>query len=216
MDQNATQAGYDRVAAEYARRIYGELAHKPLDRQLLERFADQVRGKGPVCDLGCGPGQIARFLRDQGVVEAFGLDLSPGMIEQAQQLNPDLQFRVGNMRSLPAEENSWAGIAAFYSIIHIAREEVTGVLREWRRVLQPGGVVLLAFHVGDEVIHLDEWMDETVSIDFVFFRRDEMESYLTQAGFEIEESIQRSPYKEVEHPSQRSYIFARNPQEVGR
>src|SRR5437867_6393483 len=55
----AIQASYDRVATEYAGRFFDELAHKPLDRALLNCFAEQVQGRGPVADLGCGPGQIA-------------------------------------------------------------------------------------------------------------------------------------------------------------
>jgi len=215
MDQSAREAqtGYDRVAAEYARRIFDELAHKPLDRQLLDRFADQVRDRGPVCDLGCGPGQIARYLYEQGITQVFGLDLSPSMVEQACLLNPQIPFCQGNMRTLQAEDGAWAGIAAFYSIIHIPPSDVTEVLREFCRVLQPHGVLLLTFHLGLEPVHLDEWWGEQVSIDFYFFQRDEMENYLSAAGFEIEDSIQRSPYKDVEHPSQRAYIFARKPRE---
>jgi SAM-dependent methyltransferase len=207
------QDGYSSVAGEYADEYFGELARKPLDRVLLARFADAVRGRGPVCDLGCGPGQIARFLRGCGVTEAFGIDLAPGMVEQARQLSPEIEFRQGNMRALEAGDGSWAGLAAFYSIIHIPREEVTGVLRELRRALQPGGLLLLTFHIGQDAVHIDEWWGRPVALDFFFFQRDEMENYLTAAGFEIEDSIQRSPYKGVEYPSQRAYIFARKPQE---
>jgi hypothetical protein len=46
---------YDRLADEYARRIFNELQHKPLDRQLLNRFAAEMAGRGEVCDMGCGP-----------------------------------------------------------------------------------------------------------------------------------------------------------------
>jgi hypothetical protein len=49
---------YDAVAGEYARRIAGELEGKPLDRALLDAFAEQVRPHGPVADLGCGPGHV--------------------------------------------------------------------------------------------------------------------------------------------------------------
>jgi hypothetical protein len=90
---------------------------------------------------------------------------------------------------------------------------VTGVLRELRRALKPGGLLLLTFHIGQDAVHIDEWWGRPVALDFFFFQRDEMENYLTAAGFEIEDSIQRSPYKGVEYPSQRAYIFARKPQE---
>jgi len=206
-----TQTSYDKVAAEYSRRYFDELDHKPLDRELLDRFARNVIGRGPVCDLGCGPGEIARYLRDQGVMEVFGLDLSPGMVEQARQLSPDIEFKQGNMLSLDAAEGTWAGIAAFYSIIHIPRADVVRALRELKRVLQPGGWLLFTFHIGQDIIHLDEWWEQAVSVDSYFFEPDEMKGYLQDAGFELEEVIERLPYPEVEYQSRRAYIFARKP-----
>lgn len=53
------QATYDSLAEEYARHIYDELSHKPLDRELLDRFAAHTKKSGTVCDLGCGPGHVA-------------------------------------------------------------------------------------------------------------------------------------------------------------
>jgi ubiquinone/menaquinone biosynthesis C-methylase UbiE len=178
---------------------------------LLARFAETMQGKGIVCDIGCGPGQTTRFLRDHGLVDIFGLDLSSGMVETAQTLNPDISFRQGNMLALPADDESWAGVVAFYSIIHIPRNNVVQALREIKRVLQPGGLFFFTFHRGQEIIHLDEWWGHEVSIDFIFFEVDEMRGYLLEAGFEIDEIIERDPYPEVEHPSRRAYIFARKP-----
>ena len=93
------QTSYDRVAEEYVKRIFDELEHKPLDRQLLDRLAERVRGLGPVCDLGCGPGHVARYLRDREV-DVFGIDLSPGMVRQARRLSPEIEFTQGNMLAL--------------------------------------------------------------------------------------------------------------------
>ena len=70
---------------------------------------------------------------------------------------------------------------------------------------------MLAFHIGQGVVHLDEWWGQRVALDFVFFTRQEMEGGLRSAGFEIEEVIEREPYPDVEHPSRRAYIFARKP-----
>ena len=84
---NSIRESYDRLAEEYTRRISDELQHKPLDRELLDRFTQQTKGRGEVCDMGCGPGHVARYLRDAGA-SVFGLDLSPGMVEQARKLNP--------------------------------------------------------------------------------------------------------------------------------
>src|SRR3974377_40377 len=106
---SAVQASYDSVADEYARRIFDELQYKPLDRQLLDRLAASVPPGGVICDLGCGPGQIARYLHERGA-QVTGVDLSPQMIERARQLNPGLEFKQGNMLALEVEEGAWAGI----------------------------------------------------------------------------------------------------------
>jgi ubiquinone/menaquinone biosynthesis C-methylase UbiE len=204
------QTSYDRVADEYARRIYGELAHKPLDRALLDRFAEQVRDLGPACDIGCGPGHVARYVHDRGV-ETWGIDISPGMVEIALQLNPGMTFRQGNMLALDIPDATFGGVTAFYSIIHVPRAEVTAALRELRRVLRPGGVLLVAFHVGQQVVHLGEWWGEAVALDFTFFDAGEIAGYLKAAGFAVNEVIERPPYPDVEHQSQRAYIFAHRP-----
>jgi SAM-dependent methyltransferase len=204
------QKSYDVVADEYVRRIFNELQHKPLDRELLDRFAAKVRGVGPACDLGCGPGHVARYLHEQGV-DVCGIDLSPAMVERARRLTPAVDFRQGDMMALEATDESWAGIAAFYSIIHIPRADLPRALAEFLRVLRPGGKLLLAFHIGDDAVHLDEWWGHKVCVDFFFFRSDEMTQHLRNAGFEIEETIEREPYPEIEHQSRRSYIFARRP-----
>ena len=204
------QTTYDRIAAEYVRRIFDELQHKPLDRQLLDRLAAAIEQGGVICDMGCGPGHVARYLHERGA-HVVGVDLSAGMIEQARRLNPGIEFRQGNMLALDVDAEAWAGIAAFYSIIHIPREEVVAALRELKRTLRPGGYLLLAFHIGAEVVHLEEWWGQVVAADFVFFKPYEMQGYLHTAGFEIQEVIERAPYPEVEHQSQRAYVFARKP-----
>lgn len=204
------QATYDLVADEYVRQIYGELRHKPLDRELLDRFAAKVRERGLVCDMGTGPGQVARYLFDRGV-KVCGLDLSPGMVERARALNPGIDFQQGNMFSLKADDEALAGIAAFYAIVNIPPGDVRDALREFHRILVPGGILLLAFHLGDEVLHRDELLGSKVSIDFHFFPANKIVADLEAAGFEIEEIIERDPYPDIEHPSRRAYIFARKP-----
>jgi SAM-dependent methyltransferase len=204
-----TQTSYDRIADEYARQIYGELAGKPLDRKALDRFAARLRGRGVVCDMGCGPGQIGRYLADRGL-PVVGVDLSPGMVAQAAALNPDLAFRVGDMTALDEPDGAWAGIAAFYSIIHVPPGEVVAALTEMRRVLQPGGLLLLAFHIGDEVVRSEELMGQPVALDFWFYTPDQMRGWLEQAGYAVEEVIEREPYApDVEHQSRRAYMLAR-------
>jgi SAM-dependent methyltransferase len=205
------RGSYDRLADEYASRIFHELSSKPFDRELLHRFAAEVAGHGEVCDIGCGPGHVARYLHDAGA-KVFGLDLSPKMLGQARELNPDIQFREGNMLALDLPDATLAGIAAFYAIVNIPKESLPFVFREMRRVLQPGGLLLLAFHTGDEVLHEEELWGHPISMDFFLFQPLQIRKQLEDAGLIVEEIRERGPYApEVEYQSQRAYIFARKP-----
>jgi len=204
------QRSYDSVAQEYADEIYAELADKPFDRELLDRFAKRV-GSGRVCDLGCGPGQIARYLRDRGV-DVFGLDLSAGMLAQARRLNPEIEFVQGSMLALALGSETLDGITAFYSIIHIPRQQVVSALSEMRRVLKPGGCLLITFHLGTEDTHHDELFGRPVKLDVAYFTTMEMSGYLLAAGFRVEESLERDPYApEIEYQSRRGYLLTSRP-----
>ncbi|PWR10511.1 SAM-dependent methyltransferase [Micromonospora acroterricola] len=146
-----TRSSYDTVAASYADLVRGLLADTPYERATLSLFADFVRaaGGGPVADVGCGTGRITAHLAGLGV-DAFGIDLSPGMIEVARRDHPGLRFEVGSMTDLDLAEGSVAGLVAWYSLIHIPDHQVAPVLAHFRRVLRPGGPLLLSFHVGNE------------------------------------------------------------------
>jgi SAM-dependent methyltransferase len=199
---------YDAAAAGYAEELFGELARKPLDRHLLNRFAEALRGEGLVADLGCGPGQVGRYLHDQGL-SVVGADLSPGMIAEARRLNPEMEFRVADMRELDFDDGSLAGIVAFYAIVHFAPEDLTAIFREMRRVLRDGGLALVAFHAGDQVVHVDELFGASVSLDFRFHVAERVIESLAAARLEVIEDARREPYEGVEHQSRRCYLLAR-------
>lgn len=203
---------YDSVAQEYANRFADELSHKPLDRELLTRFALEVSGRGTVYDLGCGPGQTTAFLHDCGA-QVRGLDLSTRLLEEARRRHPGILFEPGDMLALPIADNSLAGVLAFYAIVHFSPAELQQALAEMHRVLHPGGRLLMAFHMGEEVIHLDEFLGRPVALDFVFFNPAVITQELRRTGFSSVEVIERSPYPDVEHPSRRAYIFAAKPEE---
>jgi SAM-dependent methyltransferase len=204
------RACYDAVAREYADRFAGELAHKPLDRELLARFASEVRGSGEVYDLGCGPGQTTAFLHDCGV-QVRGLDLSAELLREAGQRHPGIVFEPGDMLALPIADASLAGVIAFYAIVHLSPAGLRRALAQMYRVLRPGGKLLLAFHVGEGSIHVEEFLGRRVALDFMLFTPQSVTAELVRAGFVEVEAIERDPYPEVEYPSRRAYLFARKP-----
>jgi len=199
---------YDSVARAYAAYLASELSSKPLDRHLLNRFAEEVRGRGLVADLGCGPGHVARYLHDQGV-SMVGIDLSPQMIEEARRLNPEQEFRVGDMRKLSLPDASLVGAIAFYSIVHFAPDELPAIMAELRRALMPGGLILVAFHIGRDVVHVDELFGEPVNLDFRFYVPADVVDALRATGLVVIEQVERKPYPGAEFPSRRGYLLAR-------
>jgi ubiquinone/menaquinone biosynthesis C-methylase UbiE len=206
------QISYDLVAEDYAKEFGDELERKPFDREMIERLIDDVGDRGIICDLGCGPGHIARYLSDHGE-KACGIDISAGMVEAAKALNPRLEFSQGDMLALTGvPDNSFGGIAAFYSIVHIARPQLSQAFTEMIRVLRPGGTLLLAFHIGDQTVEREAWYGKRVALEFYFFDTEEIKTLLQTAGFERLNFNVREPYPE-EYMSMRAYVFAEKPEQ---
>lgn len=183
-----TQESYDTVAASYAEQVRHLLEETPEERAVLAHFAELVSagGGGPVADVGCGPGRITAHLC-QGGVDAFGIDLSPGMIEVARRDHPGLRFEVGSMTDLDLADGAMAGLVAWYSLIHVPDEEIGSVFSHFRRVLRPGAPLLLSFHVGEG----SQWKTQGYGghpMKVYVHRRQHshMTAWLNDAGFTVE------------------------------
>jgi ubiquinone/menaquinone biosynthesis C-methylase UbiE len=208
LETETTRESYDAAASGYAEHLFSELDHKPLDRHLLNRFAEELRGGGTAADLGCGPGHVTSYLHAQGL-SMVGVDLSPGMVGVARARVPDGEFRVGDMSTLDFADGSLAGVVSFYSIVHFDGESLSSIFREMRRVLQPEGLVLMSFHIGSETVHLDDLFGAAVSLYFRFHQPEAVIASLCSSGFRVVEKIEREPYAGAEYPSRRCYLLAR-------
>jgi len=200
---------YNKTANNYADKYKDELAHKHLDLILLNAFASENKDKGKMIDLGCGPGQTTKYLSDHGVKDITGTDLSTEMIKVAKNLHPQIHFEMADMLKLPYTANSVGSAIAFYSIVHFDYTQIKTAFSEIKRVLTPGGQFLFSFHIGDNTVHLDEFLDHPVNIDFYFFDPNKIIDLLTATGFDIIDNIERAAYKDFEYPSKRAYLWAR-------
>jgi SAM-dependent methyltransferase len=201
------RASYDTVAGTYAATFGAELDGKPLDRALLAAFAETVTR--PVLDVGCGPGHVTAHLCGLGL-DVTGLDLSPGMVEQARRTYPRGRYAVGDMTALQQDSGTVGGIVAFYSTIHLPDDVLPIALAEFARVLRPGGSVLLAFQAGaGERLHQTDWHGHEVDLDH--YRRDPeaVAALLTAAGLDVRMRLLRSP--EPTESAPRAYLRATAP-----
>jgi ubiquinone/menaquinone biosynthesis C-methylase UbiE len=209
-DLNKIENLYDSIAKEWSETFSGEHEKKPKDQEILRKFSQEIGDRRPVWDFGCGPGNTTKCLQDLGI-EISGLDLSESMLEQARTIHPEIHFRKGNILELEFEDDSIAGIVAFYTIIHFTEEQVGIAFREVIRVLKTGGMFLFTYHIGEGTIHLDEFLCKKVDIDVMFFTTDFISRCLKDSGFEKIEIIEREPYPGVEYQSRRAYVSARKP-----
>lgn len=208
---SSVQKAYDAVAREYDRQISDELEHKPLDRAWLTAFADLV-GTGTIADVGCGPGHVTRYLAGLHH-DVVGVDLSPAMVAIARERAPQVTFTVESMLALAAGDEAWVGVVAWYSIIHLEDHQRPTAYAEFARVLQPGGYLLIAFHIDSpqfatgQVNHIDEWFGQHVQLDGYFLEPEHVASQVAAAGFTLMAKMERLPASDVEYPSRRSYLL---------
>ncbi|OXM71737.1 class I SAM-dependent DNA methyltransferase [Amycolatopsis vastitatis] len=199
-------APYDTVAVQYAEFVRDIWDDHPLDRAAWTAFADSVRGRGPVADLGCGPGHLTAHLRALGL-DVFGVDLSPAMIELARAAEPALRFEVGSMTALDVPDASLAGILTWYSVIHMPPAEVPGVFAEFTRTLAPGGHVLLGCFESDggPVTEFDHKVTTAYR-----WPLDELASMAATAGLTEAGRMYRA-HAEGERPFRQGRLFLRKP-----
>jgi len=203
--QKIIRNAYDLAAESYADQCFYELYDKPLDKKLYDLFFERVVNKGMALEIGCGPGEIANYLKMKGL-DIIGLDISEKMIEVAKKLNPFIDFRLGDVFDLEFENNSIAGIVAPYLIVNFKLEDVPKAISEMYRVLMNTGQILISFHSGNQELEINDFFVKGNTIPYTYFDSDKVRDLIADAGFNIIEYINRMPY--MGEVTKRTYIFA--------
>lgn len=119
--------------------------HAP-DMQFLQSLIQRLPPGAAVLDVGCGAGvPITQTLAQH--FEVTGVDFSATQLALARQNVPTATFLCQDMTALDLPHASFDGLVAYYAIIHVPRGEQRGVLREFFRVLKPGGLMLITMGV---------------------------------------------------------------------
>ena len=184
---HATRESYDTVAESYAEFVRPAFARGAVGRAMLGAFAETVLGdggRGRVADLGCGPGHVTAYLDSLGL-SVFGIDLSPAMVTIARRSHPTLHFDVGPMQALDLHDGELDGVVAWWSIIHTPSAQLPMLFAEFRRVLAPGGHLLLGFHAGDERRTPKKAYGHAISYDAYRNPPDRVADQLETAGFTV-------------------------------
>ncbi len=136
-----TTRRYDEIAEEYNKDWRSK--DDKIQLKYLEKFEEMV-GVPPkkILDAGCGTGRDCIYFASHGY-EVYGVDLSQGMLEQAitnsKMRNLKVNLSIGDMRSLVFLSNYFDGVWTTAAIVHLSPEEKRNAIREFYRVLKPGG-----------------------------------------------------------------------------
>ena len=104
-----------------------------------------------VLDAPCGHGRISNRLADRGM-QVVGVDASAPFLEVAREPGADVDYQLGDLRELPVDGPFDAVISWFTSFGYFDDDENRRVLAEYRRVLRPGGRLLLETQNHDELV----------------------------------------------------------------
>jgi ubiquinone/menaquinone biosynthesis C-methylase UbiE len=198
------RAAYDAAADDYQQAFGGDLARRPLDRQMLDHLYE-IAGDGLILDIGCGTGSAGSYLTNRGA-HVVGVDLSIGMLDTGRRHSLKFSVCQGDMRQLPFRDSSFAAIVAYYSVHNLSRSELRGVLVEFGRVLEHQGRVLIATHLGSGEVFTDRFLGHDIATTGgTLYSEQQLIDQVSSGGFRIELSKIREPLAH-EHDSQRMYL----------
>lgn len=181
---DATKQWYSNNAAKYSSWVDD---YRSTDQ--LSAFSLLLPPQAKVLDAGCGTGRDAQFLHQSGF-GVVGVDFAPGMIELASSRYPDIQFVEADIRDLPFEDQVFDGIWCHAVLINMETSvDVEKALREFHRVLKPGGVMhLLVKRRTSDGSKLYVAEDPGISGHRLvqYFDQEEIEKMVTGLGFSVE------------------------------
>lgn len=191
--ESAARDGYNAMANIYSDHVGLEMTVPSLVRSVLDSFAHEVLKSEPglVADVGCGPGHVTAYLAGLGL-DIFGVDIAPELLDIARTNHPELRFEIGQLASLPVEDGTLQAVIAKHSVIHTPADLVAGVLREFARVLAPGGRLYLSFFGAAEPATHGRAFDHAVTTAYEM-DVEIMAGHLADAGFIEELRIIRQP-----------------------
>jgi ubiquinone/menaquinone biosynthesis C-methylase UbiE len=174
---------YDDLAEYWGK----EIAKPDWGLDELNDFVTLVKKSGgkKILDLGCGSGIQSKQLLQAGL-EVIGLDLSPEMIRQAKKRIPKAKFIVGDITKMDFPKESFDGVFAQASLLHIPKKLVPKVLGSIHKILRINGIFYLALKegVGEKEVG-EERLGRIIKRFFSFFTKEEIEDFLIDAKFKV-------------------------------
>lgn len=181
-----TLATYEAVADEYRERH----ADRSVIRDAVEDFTAALGDAGDegarVLDVGCGPGWESAAFDERGF-DVTAIDLAPAFLAAVGEIAPDAARVRMDMRTFGFADDAFDGVWACASFLHVPLADATATLREFRRVLGPGGVCFCAVPRGERVeIDGSDAYGERDERRFTLYTAEALYERAVDAGFTVE------------------------------
>lgn len=168
---------YNDTAEEYAASRAGTE-----DLAELQKLRSFLVPRAKVLDVGCAAGRDTRIMKDMGL-DVTGSDLAEKLLAIACRENPDISFVLADMRALPFDDQTFDAVWANAVLHHVSKQEMPGVLREFWRLLKPGGTVYVRTKGGEGVLRTSEATVNGKQREFELVTTDELDAMLTDVGY---------------------------------
>src|SRR5688572_17868331 len=170
-------AKYNKTADEYAKNRIGTE-----DTAELQKLRSYLSPAAKILDVGCAAGRDTRILKDMGF-DVVGSDLAEKLLTIARKENPDIEFVLADMRTLPFKDQTFDAIWASAVLHHIDKPQMPIVLKEFWRVLNAGGLVYIHTKAGQGRLRTEEAIVQDETREFELITADELDAMLTQTGY---------------------------------
>ncbi len=185
-----TIATYNRIAPQYAIKIEGLLAETVPS---LERFYQLLKPGDYILDAGCAACRTGAYLVGQGF-QVMGIDLSAGLLAEAKKLHPEVPTQLMDMRQLTFADNTFEGIWAEASLLHLDEPGITQALNEFHRVLKPGGYCYIKVKETEVAAKTKEFAFGEER-HYYYYTSEQMKKLLERAHFQIVYSHRSNPHQ---------------------
>ncbi|WP_420590732.1 class I SAM-dependent methyltransferase [Bacterioplanoides sp.] len=150
--------------------------------------SEMASRKGMIIDSSCGTGHFLQAIGNlvASDVVLAGIDLSPPMLNEAKRrLGNRADLSVGNMLNMHQfPPCSAAAVISFFAIQHLDTENIHLAFKEWHRLLQNQGILILGCWQGDGAI---DYGDES-SLEAHLYNEEQLKSIVSAAGFNVVKS----------------------------
>lgn len=188
------RTAYDSVAASYSELLSDTSFEAEIDLAMIQHFLGRlvVQRSAHVLDAGCGAGRMLTYLEQlDPSLHLTGVDLAPSMVGHARARHPTRRIEEGDLAALPFGGAEFDGLLSWYSIIHTFAPELPRVVEEFRRVIRPGGLLLVAFHSGTGERVVERAYGHDVELRVQLHNVQHVDETLTAGGFEVGARLDR-------------------------